>query len=72
MTCPVCGGAVRVIHCRSDCESVYRKRQCKNCDYVFYTTESESESARKEYKTINADASRKCRSIRKSVEKRDK
>lgn len=41
MTCPVCGGDVKVVNCCSDPDSIYRRRKCLDCDYEFYTTESE-------------------------------
>ena len=45
MTCPVCGGVVRTIQSRKDCEGVYRQRKCieAGCNHVFYTTEIESD-----------------------------
>ena len=42
MTCPVCGGKTTVYDSIADCESVYRKRKCVECDHKFITTESES------------------------------
>ena len=45
MNCPVCGENTRVMDCRADCESVYRRRKCKECNYLFYTTESGSDGA---------------------------
>lgn len=49
MNCPVCGGRTRVIHCRRTCEEMYRQRKCDDCEHIFYTTESESESSRRDY-----------------------
>lgn len=43
MNCPVCGGKTTVFNCRADCEGVYRRRKCLECDYRFYTTEEESD-----------------------------
>lgn len=44
MTCPVCGGKSKVEKSCSDTETIYRRRSCQECGYVFYTTESESTS----------------------------
>lgn len=43
MTCPVCGGATLVLDSASDCDSIYRKRKCKDCDHRFYTIEIEGD-----------------------------
>jgi transcriptional regulator NrdR family protein len=43
MTCPVCGGKTLIIHCFKDCESVYRRRRCKECNHVFNTAEYETD-----------------------------
>lgn len=42
MTCPVCGGKTTVSNCASDCECVYRRRNCLLCGHKFTTTEQES------------------------------
>ena len=44
MNCPICGGKTKVIESRSDCEGVYRKRQCKECKYFIFTSELESDN----------------------------
>ena len=54
MTCPVCGGDTTVVCCRSDCESVYRRRKCLECAYVFHTSEVESDSAEEDFKRLNS------------------
>lgn len=42
MTCPVCGGGVRVIDVwKYDCETTYRKLKCGGCGHIFYTKEEE-------------------------------
>ncbi len=46
MTCPVCGGKTTVTISASDCECVYRRRKCVECDYTFTTTEQESNDGR--------------------------
>ena len=43
MTCPVCGGKTTVFNSVSDCERVYRRRKCLECNYKFTTTEVESD-----------------------------
>ena len=52
MTCPVCAGDTIVIDCRTDCEGVYRRRKCKECNYLFFTSETESDEARQDYNRI--------------------
>ena len=45
MTCPICGGLSKVTDSRSDCEGVYRRRKCVECNHSFYTSEYESDSS---------------------------
>lgn len=45
MTCPICGADSRVIDSRADCEGVYRRRKCKECNHIFNTSEYESDSS---------------------------
>ena len=42
MTCPICGERTLVINSASDCECVYRRRRCVECQHTFTTTEQES------------------------------
>ena len=44
MTCPMCGAKTYVTDSRTECDAVYRKRKCAECEYVFFTAETESES----------------------------
>lgn len=44
MTCPVCGGKTKVDETCTDGEEIYRRRACKECGHIFYTTEAESTS----------------------------
>ena len=44
MNCPVCGGKTVVAYCFPDCEGVYRRRKCSECNHVFYTSEYESDA----------------------------
>lgn len=44
MTCPICGGKTKVDETVSNTEEIYRRRECKECGYTFYTTEAESTS----------------------------
>lgn len=60
MNCPVCGGKVKVIDSYPECDVVYRKRKCIECNYSFNTEERETE-----YK----EWSRHLRSIRKEKSK---
>lgn len=50
MTCPVCGGKTLITYSFGDCETNYRERTCKECEYVFHTSESEFDS--KEYQKL--------------------
>ena len=44
MTCPKCGGKVRVIMTNyGDDNEVYRRRACTVCDHIFHTVEYEVE-----------------------------
>lgn len=45
MTCPVCGERSRCIDTITECDVIYRKRQCVDCGYVFYTEEIDSRNA---------------------------
>lgn len=61
MTCPICGGATVVINSVADCEGVYRRRKCKECDHRFYTTESEADGKdlNRIYHPIKSEARRR-------------
>lgn len=48
MTCPVCGGETSVNNTRAFCDSVVRRRKCKECGYAFYTEEMETPEAASE------------------------
>ena len=43
MTCPQCGGETTVFDSRKMCESVWRRRKCRECGYRFSTTEIETD-----------------------------
>lgn len=43
MTCPVCTGKTLVSYSFADCETVFRKRTCRECGHIFYTTEWEDD-----------------------------
>lgn len=58
MTCPKCGGKVRVAYTEHNTETneTYRQRKCTECNYIFYTTESiteETPSFRKNWVKYN-------------------
>ena len=53
MTCPKCFGKVRVMDTQSDDETVYRRRVCVECGYLFYTEEFESTSAEMNFKILD-------------------
>ena len=42
MNCPECNGKSSVIYTISDEEAVYRKRRCKKCKRMWYTSEIDS------------------------------
>lgn len=67
MNCPVCGGSTGVLTSRRECDAVYRYRKCKECGYLFYTTETESGS--EDFRRLQTEAKRKskARKRRKSV-----
>lgn len=57
MTCPVCGGSLKTTNTVGDCETTYRRKQCKECDYIFHTTETELPSSDREYHDAVAEKS---------------
>ena len=44
MNCPICGEATVVVRSLADCEAVYRRRRCRECEHIFYSAEYESDS----------------------------
>lgn len=65
MDCPVCGGVIRTKQSLKDCEGVYRQRKCLECDYVFYTTEVESDG--KDYKRLERENLDRLKNRRRST-----
>lgn len=41
MICPVCEGKLEVVDTVRDIDDIYRRRKCKLCGQLIYTTESE-------------------------------
>ena len=41
MICPKCGGKTYVVETRTNDESVYRRRKCKDCKHLIFTAERE-------------------------------
>lgn len=41
MNCPNCGGKIRVLDVRQDFHDneTYRKKECRDCHYIFFTIE---------------------------------
>ena len=39
MKCPKCKADTKVKESLSDVDAVYRRRDCKECGYIFYTSE---------------------------------
>lgn len=47
MNCPKCNhNKNTVLDTRKDKNNIYRKRKCKNCEHIWFTTESESSDAK--------------------------
>lgn len=65
MTCPVCGGQTTVEGSRPDCEAVYRRRRCNDCNHIFHTTEEESDG--EDYIRLTRAAREKSRRKRKEA-----
>ena len=61
MTCPKCGSDTFVTYSIADGDSVYRKRKCKKCSHVFYTTEAVAEKSHYKYKILWSEKIRKWR-----------
>lgn len=43
MTCPQCGGETHITNSRKSCDSVRRRRECRECGYRFTTIEIEND-----------------------------
>ena len=69
MTCPVCGGAVKVLDCCTDCESVYRRRKCLECDAEFFTTESETPTSQADFNAVKNEYNRELKRAKVRKEK---
>ena len=73
MDCPVCGGATTVKDSRGDCEAVYRRRRCLDCNHEFYTAEYEHPDAgpllRALYSAYQAERSKRRREKAKCLKK---
>ena len=41
MICPACDGKLEVVETVRNVDYVYRRRRCKSCGHLIYTTESE-------------------------------
>ena len=60
MICPSCGNCTRVVDCVYEAKVVYRRRKCLDCEYTFYTTESETPKSSRDFHIS------KCEKIRES------
>jgi transcriptional regulator NrdR family protein len=49
MTCPECGSKTKITRTIKQCDVNYRRRKCLDCDYIFFTTETETKNSRLEY-----------------------
>lgn len=70
MTCPVCGEKTRVLGSIADCESVYRRRECKKCSYKFFTTEDESTGLI--YNSLKSEANKRSKEKKQGNKKHNK
>ena len=43
MECPECGEKTKVVETRPYAGAVYRRRKCLECNFIFYTEETEVE-----------------------------
>lgn len=55
MTCLICEGKVGVEYCLSEADSVIRRRKCRECGYVFYTSELEDPMAQDIFNTLRRE-----------------
>jgi len=54
MTCPQCGAETSVEYTLTAADRVCRKRKCKDCSYIMYTTEISTERSHFDYNTLEA------------------
>lgn len=54
MECPECGGNTKILDSRKYAGAVYRKRECKLCNFTFWTEEIEIDSNSKVIKDMYA------------------
>lgn len=59
LNCPVCGERSCIKGSFADCESVFRKRQCSVCEYIFFTEEYEADMCAQEYRRRLREYNRK-------------
>ena len=52
MTCPKCGGDTTVKNTMIECDLVARLRVCMDCEYKFYTSETEQADSRSHFDRI--------------------
>lgn len=54
MECPECSGNTKVLDSRKYAGAVYRKRECKSCNFIFWTEELEIDNNSKVIKDMYA------------------
>lgn len=54
MNCPKCGAATSVEYTLTAADKVCRKRKCKGCAHIIYTTETATEKSHFDYKVMES------------------
>ena len=55
MTCPKCGSETSVVYTLTGTNKVCRKRKCKKCSHIMYTTETAAEKSHYDYNVLEAN-----------------
>lgn len=53
MTCPLCGGKTKVKDVANDIDIVIRKRECLECNKIFYTKEIDFDNEKEAHYILN-------------------
>lgn len=69
MNCPKCNHNKNIVlDTRKDKNNIYRKRKCKNCEHIWFTTESESSDAKYDLQRAQYDTyKRKSNNVNEGV-----
>lgn len=49
MTCPICASDTTVSYVVKDVDCIHRRRKCKSCKHVFFTSEIEMKTSHNDY-----------------------